>query len=81
MGCNWKKIQYNEEGAWGSTEVRTLYIKSSRSCGVTTYYDQWFNALFAFGEVENNLLDAIVKSSRNWNDLEDLTEEEFKSIK
>jgi hypothetical protein len=81
MGCNWKKIQYNEEGSYGSTEIHTLYIKSSRSCDWTTYYDDQFNPIFSCGDRDNNMLDAIVKSHTTmWDNLEDLTSDEFQKV-
>ena len=38
MGSNWKRVEYKQQGSYGSVEDCTLYIESSRITDVTSYY-------------------------------------------
>lgn len=84
MGNNYKKIEFESEGNYGSTEKHWLYIKSNRTCDYTTYYDENGNVLFCFGEFgEFDMGEAIKVSLTNWNDerMIDLTIEEIQKLK
>lgn len=83
MGSNYKKIQYEVEGSWGSTEYRTLYIKFNRSIDYTTIYDENFNEIFGFGEWGNfDMGEALTVVFNNWNDerMQQLSMEEIQKI-
>jgi hypothetical protein len=84
MGSNYKKIEFETEGAYASTEIHTLYIKSSRSCDYVTVYDENGNQIFGFGEWGNfDMGHALVVALTNWNDnrMKDLTIEEINKLK
>ncbi len=82
MGRNYKKIKYEEEGSYGSTELKYLYVAYSRSCDETCYYDERGNLIFCHGDRDFNLSHAIHVANTNWNDprMEDLTDEDFRMI-
>ena len=83
MGYNYKKIEYCVEGAYGSTEKRWLYIKSSRTTDCVTVYDDNKEVLFTFTEWDDfNMGDALKTAFTNWNDekMKDLTIEEIKEL-
>lgn len=54
------KTKYNEEGAYGSTEVKTLYAHHNLSCDYVTFYDDNGNFIMAIPDtIDGNMLDAI----------------------
>lgn len=84
MGSNYKKIEYEVEGPYGSTENKWLYIKSNRSSDYTTFFDENGNILFSYGEFGNfDMGNALVIALTNWNDerMKDLTIDEIQKIK
>lgn len=84
MGCNYKKIEYESEGAYGSTEKHWLYIESSRSIDVVRIYDESGKYMFGFGEWGDfDMGKALVIALSNWNDerMKDLTIEEIQKLK
>ena len=84
MGSNYKKIEYDIEGSYGSTEKHWLYIESSRSTDAVNYYDQDGSLLFSFTEWGDfDMGEAIKTSLTNWQDsrMKDLTIEEINKIK
>jgi len=84
MGSNYKKIEYESEGAYGSTEKHWLYIKSSRSTDYVTIYDDEFDPIFSYCESGDfDMGKALVVACTNWNDerMENLTIEEIQKLK
>jgi hypothetical protein len=84
MGRNYKKIQYESEGAYASTEKHWLYIESSRSCDYVNVYDENGNRIFGFGEWGNfDMGDALIVALSNWNHerMKDLTIEEIQKLR
>lgn len=54
------KTEYHIQGAYGSTEKRTLYARHNNSCDVVTFYDEDGAYLFSVEDtMDNNLMDAI----------------------
>ena len=73
MGCNYKKVRYQREGSYGSLEDCTLYIKSSRSTDITSYYDNEGNLLFCSDDCTNSLEQALrVALISDWDELSNL---------
>ena len=53
------KTEYQIEGAFGSTEKKTLYAHHNNSCDVVTFFDEDGSYLFSVEDtMNNNLLDA-----------------------
>lgn len=83
MGNNYRKIEYDVEGAYGSTEKCWLYIKSNRTCDCVTVYDNNYNELFNFTEFgQFDMGMALVVAFSNWNDdrMKELSIEEIKKL-
>jgi len=54
------KTKYQVQGAYGSTEKRTLYAHHNNSCDVVTFFDEDGTYLFSVEDtIDNNLMDAI----------------------
>jgi hypothetical protein len=54
------KTEYQVQGAYGSTEKRTLYAHHNNSCDVVTFFDEDGTYLFSVEDtMDNNLMDAI----------------------
>jgi hypothetical protein len=54
------KTEYQIQGAYGSTEKRTLYAHHNNSCDVVTFFDEDGTYLFSVEDtMDNNLMDAI----------------------
>ena len=54
------KTEYQIQGAYGSTEKRTLYARHNNSCDVVTFFDEDGTYLFSVEDtMDNNLMDAI----------------------
>jgi len=84
MGNNYKKIEFETEGIYGSTEKHWLYIKSNRTCDCVTYYHENGSELFNYCEWGDfDMGEAIKVSLTNWNDerMKDLTIEEIQKLK
>jgi hypothetical protein len=84
MGSNYKKIEFESEGPYASTEKHTLFIKSSRSSDCVTVYDETGEQIFSFCEWGTfDMGQALVVAFTNWNDerMKDLTIEEINKLK
>lgn len=67
MGSTRLKIKYEEEAPYGSTEIRTLYIKYIGSCDGVVVYDDKGECLFSYTEWGNrDLGKAIVTLLTNF---------------
>lgn len=63
MGSLNVKIKYNEEGAYGSVDEKTLYVTHSRSSDYVSVYDNEGKMLFCYdGTMNNNILEAIISA-------------------
>lgn len=84
MGSNYKKIQYESEGNYASTEKHYLYIAANRSVDSVNVYDEDGDLLFGFCEWGNfDMGNALVVAFSNWNDdrMEDVSIDEINMIK
>lgn len=84
MGCNYKKIEFDTEGVYGSTQKSWIYIKSSRTTDSITVYDKNYEKLFSFTEWDEfDMGKALVIAFTDWNNekMLDLTNEEIKGLK
>jgi hypothetical protein len=84
MGSNYKKIEYETMGAWGSTEKGFLYIKSNRSSDYVAVYDHFGEQLFIYDQWGNfDMGNALVVALSNWNDerMLDCTAEDIQKLK
>lgn len=69
MSQCWEKIEYNVEGAYGSTETHILFCKHNNICDVVTFYYDDGTPIFSFGDtMEGNLFDKMVELINNWKD-------------
>lgn len=83
MESNYKKIEYETEGIYGSTEKHWLYIESNRTTDVVKFYDEDGEFIFSFGEWGNfDMGRALVTALTNWNDekMIDLTYHEITKL-
>ena len=81
MSSQYKKIKYEAEGPYGSTEELYLYIHSHDTCDVVNVYDYDGDYLFSFGETGFDLGQAMAVAFTNWQDerMEEVTPEELKT--
>lgn len=60
MSSDYAKIEYHEEGHYGETIKKTLYVHFNNSCDVESYYDEHGNLIFQnYDCVKDNLVNAI----------------------
>jgi len=50
MSTSYRKIEYDEEGAWGSTDKRYLYVSYNSTVDGITVLDDHGDILFSFTE-------------------------------
>lgn len=84
MGSNYRKIEFESEGVYGSTEKHTLYIRAYRSNDYINVYDENGEIIFGFGEWGDfDMGKALVVALTNWNDerMKELTIEEIQKLK
>lgn len=84
MGSNYKKIEFESEGSYGSTEKHWLYVEANRTCDYVNIYDESGQRIFGFGEWGNfDMGEALVVALSNWADerMKDVTIEEIQKIK
>jgi hypothetical protein len=84
------KTTYNEMGAYGSVDKKTLYAHHNNSCDIVSFYDENGNFLFCVEDtMDNNLFDAIKRLFYAWEDaranklmegVEHMEPEEFNKI-
>lgn len=54
------KTTYNQEGAYGSTDEKTLYCHHNNTVDVVTFYDEDGKLLFSVSDtLDNHLFDAM----------------------
>ena len=81
MSSTYKKIKYEQEGSYGSTEKKTLYVHFNNTSDYITFKDEDGDTIFGFGEWGFDLGQAIVKVLSESNDkLESCTLEEREKI-
>ena len=84
MGNNYRKIEFDIEGDYGSTEKDWIYIKSNRTCDAVTIYNKNYNELFSFTEWGDfDMGCAIVIALTDWDNgkMKHLTIDEINKLK
>lgn len=83
MSSQYRKIRYDEEGPYGSTIERYLYIWSHDTVDVVRVYDDEGNELFNFSEAGFDMGQALAVAFTNWKDerMESVGVAEFNNIK
>jgi hypothetical protein len=84
MGSNYKKIEFESEGNYASTEKHWLYIESCRTNDCVRVYHEDGELMFSFCEWGTfDMGKALVTAFTNWNDerMKDVTIEEIKKLK
>jgi len=81
MSSQYRKIKYETEGPYGSTEEKWLYVWSHDTVDIVHIYDNDGERLFSYSETRFNMGDAI-SAIANWDEekLEMMTPEDFKII-
>lgn len=83
MSHNYRKIKYEEEGPYGSTEEKYLYVDYNATSDYTTIYGNEGQYLITLSEWGNfSMEDAMVTIISNFSDpkLEYLGEGEYEKI-
>lgn len=82
MSSEYRKIRYQEEGPYGSTLEKYLFVWSHNTVDVMNFFDDNFNFLFSYSETSFNMGDAI-SIAVNWDEqkMENLTIEEINKIR
>jgi hypothetical protein len=83
MSSQYRKIKYETEGSYGTTEDKYLYIWSHDTVDITHIFDNDGEELFSFSETGFDMGDALAVVFTNWKDdrMEQLTPEDRKLIR
>ena len=77
MSSQYRKIKYEEEGPYGSTDERYLYVWSHSTVGITHVYDDTGEELFCYSGTGFNMGQALSIIGTNWqNDRMEMMEKE-----
>lgn len=80
MSHSYKKIQYQTEAEWGTTETHTLYAHSNDTCDIVSIYDDEGGLLLCYSEnigAGINMGQALIKLLTKWDSQESMTKEEI----
>ena len=82
MSSQYRKIKYEEEGSYGTTIDRYLYIWSHDTCDLVHVFDDNGEKIFTFSETGFDMGQALAVAFTNWQDerLENLTKEDYDLI-
>ena len=83
MSSQYRKIKYETEGPYGTTEDKYLYIWSHDTVDITHIFDNDGKELFSFSETGFDMGDALAVVFTNWKDdrMEQITPEDRKLIR
>ena len=84
MGSNYKKIEFDSQGSYGSTEKRHLYIQYNRTGDFVAVFNQFGDCLFMYDEWGDfDMGHALVVALTNYDDerLLDCTPDEINTLK
>ena len=83
MSSQYRKIKYEEEGFYGSTEERYLYVWSHDTVDITHVYDDNGEELFCYSETGFDMGQALSIIGTDWKNerMEMMTREEIDLIK
>ena len=60
MSHVFKKIAYEQEGVWGSTESGTLYCHENNSCDIVSIYNEKGQHILSYSDtMDKNLLNQL----------------------
>ena len=82
MSSQYRKIKYESEGPYGSTEEKWLYVWSHDTVDITHVFDDNGEKLFSYSETGFDMGQALAIIGTNWKDkrMEELTPEDFNKI-
>ena len=82
MSSQYRKIKYETEGSYGSTEEKWLYVWSHDTVDIVHIFDEKGERLFSYSETGFDMGDAI-SAIANWDEekLEIMTREEIELIR
>lgn len=82
MSSQYRKIKYETEGPYGSTEEKWLYVWSHDTVDIVHVFDDYGERLFSYSETGFDMGDAI-SAIANWDEekLEIMTREEIELIR
>ena len=82
MSSQYRKIKYESEGPYGSTEEKWLYVWSHDTVDITHVFGDDGEELFSYSETGFDMGQALAVIGTNWKDkrMEELTPEDFNKI-
>lgn len=82
MSSQYRKIKYDTEGPYGTTEEKWLYVHSHDTVDIVHVFDDSGKELFSYSETGFDMGEALAVIGTNWKDerMEKLTPEDFKKI-
>lgn len=82
MSSQYKKIKYEIESVYGTTEEKYLYIESNNTIDVVSVYTDDGTLLFSYSESGFDMGQALTVGLNNWNDtrLENVTLNEWNKL-
>ena len=82
MSSSYKKIKYQEEGAYGSWHDKYLYVWSHNTCDINHVFDDTGKQLFCYSETGFDMGQALSVIGTDWNHerMEDMNEDDRKLI-
>ena len=83
MSSQYRKIKYETEGPYGTTEEKWLYVWSHDTVDITHVFDDAGEELFCYSETGFDMGQALAIIGSNWKDerMKELTPEDFKKIR
>jgi hypothetical protein len=83
MSSKYRKIKYETEGPYGTTEEKYLYVWSHDTVDVVHVYDDNGEELFCYSETGFDMSQALAVIGTNWQDprLEPISITEFENIR
>jgi len=83
MSSQYRKIKYEEEGPYGSTNERYLYVWSHDTVDVTHVYDDKGEELFCYSETGFDMGQALAIIGTDWQNerMEIMSKEEIDLIR
>jgi len=82
MSSQYRKIKYETEGPYGSTEEKWLYVWSHDTVDITSVFDDNGEMLFCYSETGFNMGQALAIIGTDWQNerMEMMTREEIELI-
>lgn len=82
MSSQYRKIKYETEGPYGTTEEKWLYVWSHDTVDITHVFGDVGEELFCYSETGFDMGQALAVIGTNWKDerMKELTPDDFKKI-